>query len=104
MMTGCLGIHVTHEHPVYVSEPVPVVAVGADVAVSEPPPAAVQETVVAAPGPEYIWIGGYWGREGGHWRWEAGHWARPPRRGAVWVAPKYYHRSGHDVWVPGSWR
>ncbi len=95
--TGC----VVHE---YGGAPEPGVAVGGEVVVNEPPPAPVEETVIAAPGPGFIWIGGFWGWNGGHWHWERGHWARPPHHGAVWVAPHYYHRGGRHVWVHGGWK
>jgi hypothetical protein len=96
-VTGC----VVHTQPVYTTAPPPpapvVVAANGETVVTEAPPPLVQETVIAAPGPGFIWIGG-------HWRWEGGHWARPPCRSAVWVARHCYHRGGRHVWVRGGWR
>ena len=121
---GCLGIHVKHETPVYTSEapPAPVVVTtpavtttttettgpvvtSPEVTVPEPPPTApVEQTVVEpAPGPQYVWVDGYYEWKGTHWHWKKGHWERPPHHGAVWVAPKYSSYHGHYVWVPGTW-
>jgi outer membrane lipoprotein SlyB len=57
----------------------------------EPPPPRV-ETVVIAPGPGYVWIGGEWVWRGG-WVWMGGHWGYPPYPGAIWV---------HSTWHRGS--
>ena len=96
--TGCT-VH-TYTQPGYATADV---GVGGEVYVNEPPPAPVSETIVAAPGPGFVWVGGYWGWGGGRWRWEGGHWARPPHAGARWVGPRYYTRSGRHVWVHGEW-
>jgi hypothetical protein len=32
------------------------------------------EPVLVAPGPGYIWIGGYWSWTGGRHVWSRGHW------------------------------
>ena len=41
------------------------------------------------PGPDYLWIDGYWYAEGGRYRWHAGYWTRRPYKGALWVGPRY---------------
>ena len=41
------------------------------------PPAPLPETVVVAPGPDYIWVGGAWVWLGGRWVWHRGYWYRP---------------------------
>jgi len=70
--------------------------------VAETPPPAPVETMVVAPGPGYVWVGGEWIWNGG-WVWMAGHWIVPPYPHAVWVhgywgrGPHGYHR------VPGHW-
>jgi outer membrane lipoprotein SlyB len=66
-----------------------------------PPPPA--ETVVVAPGPDYVWIGGEWVWNDG-WVWVGGHWGYPPRPHAVWIVGRSWHdRYGwhHDR---GHWR
>jgi uncharacterized protein YcfJ len=71
--------------------------------VPQPPPPPRVETVVMAPGPGYVWIGGEWMWNGG-WVWTGGHWGYPPYPHSVWVGgnwnhgPRGWHRS------PGHWR
>jgi outer membrane lipoprotein SlyB len=71
------------------------------VVVSEPPPAVPVETVIVAPGPGYVWVGGEWAWNGG-WYWVSGRWCLPPYPHAIWVGgswgrgPHGWHRySGH---------
>jgi outer membrane lipoprotein SlyB len=73
------------------------------VVVAQPPPPPPIETIVVAPGPDYVWIGGEWAWNGG-WIWVAGHWGYPPYPHAVWVRG-YWGRGSHG-WsrVPGHWR
>jgi hypothetical protein len=40
--------------------------------------------VPAQPGPEFMWIDGYWYPQGGHYLWHDGYWSRPPYEGAYW--------------------
>jgi WXXGXW repeat (2 copies) len=58
-----------------------------------PPPPA--EVIVAAPGPGYLWIGGYWGWAGGRHVWTPGRWTQP-RPGYRWV-PRGWNQG------PGGW-
>ena len=57
-----------------------------------PPPLQV-EVVPVAPGPAYIWIGGYWGWNLGRHVWIGGRWGLPPARGYAWV-PGVWGRHG----------
>src|ERR1700690_3490101 len=68
---------------------------------TEAPPPPPVETVVLAPGPGFIWIGGDWVWND-RWVWRAGYWSRPPYPHAVWVGGYWgrgphgwYRRSGH---------
>ncbi len=54
-----------------------------------PPPAPRVYRVPRQPGPDYVWIEGYWYPQGTHYRWLNGYWTRPPYEGAYWVAPYY---------------
>lgn len=69
----------------------------------EPPPPAPVETVVVAPGPDYVWVGGEWAWSG-RWYWVSGRWCAPPHPQAIWVSgswgrgPHGWHR------YPGRWR
>ena len=67
------------------------------------PPAPPADTMVVAPGPGYVWIGGEWVWNGG-WVWVGGHWAYPPHPRAIWVRG-YWWRDYHGWhWSPGYWR
>jgi outer membrane lipoprotein SlyB len=71
--------------------------------VSESPPPAPAETIVAAPGPDYVWINGEW-IWNGRWVWAGGHWGYAPYPHAVWVGG--YWARGPYGWrrEPGHWR
>jgi outer membrane lipoprotein SlyB len=73
------------------------------VVVQQAPPPPPVETVVVAPGPDYVWIGGEW-EWNGRWIWVTGHWGYPPHPHAVWVRG-YWGRGPHG-WskAPGHWR
>lgn len=74
------------------------------VVVQQAPPPPPVETVVVAPGPDYIWIDGEWVWQGGCWVWIGGHWAYPPRPHAVWIVGRTWH--DHYGWhcERGYWR
>ena len=72
--------------------------------VDRAPPAAYNEVVTVAPGPGYVWVGGYYGWSGRDYLWNRGYWSLPARGYTTW-SPGYWHRHdrGH-YWVPGQWR
>ena len=53
------------------------------------PPLPPSEVVIVQPGPEYVWVPGYYGYSGGNYVWVSGQWRVPP--------------SGHHTWVPARW-
>jgi len=65
-----------------------------------PPPPPVVAYRPVNPGPGYYWVDGYYYPVGPRYVWRQGYWARPPYRGAVWVAPRY---SGKRYYG-GYWR
>jgi hypothetical protein len=69
-----------------------------------PPPPVRVEAFGPAPGPGYVWVGGYWGWRGGNYTWIGGNWARPPRAHAVWVAPRWESYRGRYRFYEGRWR
>jgi len=75
----------------------------ANIIVQSPPPPPPTETVVTAPGPGYVWIGGEWVWNG-RWVWVGGHWAQPPNPRAVWI--NGYWWKDYQGWhrTPGYWR
>src|SRR4029077_304746 len=78
-------------------------AAPAPAVVAEAPPAPPAETVVVAPGPEYVWMPGEWVWNG-RWVWTGGCWILPPYPHAVWVGG--YWGRGPYGWhrYPGHWR
>jgi len=60
------------------------------------PPAAQVEVVGVAPGPGYVWIGGFWDWAGGRHVWVPGYWGRG-RAGYEWVPHRW-------VAVDRGWR
>jgi hypothetical protein len=73
------------------------------VVVSGPPPAPVHEERPAAPGPQALWVAGYWHWTGMQYAWIPGHWEAPPA-GAVWAAPKVTTQDGRYIYESGGWR
>jgi hypothetical protein len=55
-----------------------------------PPPAPrVIRVHPPRPGPDYLWVDGYWYPVGGHYQWHEGYWTRAAYEGARWVGPHY---------------
>jgi len=72
-------------------------------ATQAPPPAPV-ETVVVAPGPGYLWVGGEWAWQGSGWVWVGGHWMLPPYPHAIWIAGRSWHDRYGWHHARGYWR
>ena len=70
-----------------------------DVHIGTPPPAPRAYRVPPQPGPDYLWVDGYWYPEGGQYRWHNGYWTHPPYPDAYWVAPYY----GRGRYYAGHW-
>lgn len=86
---GCVVSPLYPRYDRYSSEEGPVV--------NTAPPPSQYEAMPAAPGPGYVWIGGYWGWNLGRHVWIGGRWMLPPAAGHAWV-PGYWGRHG------GGWR
>jgi hypothetical protein len=77
------------------------------IAIGPPPPPRVVAVVPASPGPDFVWVGGYWYPVGGQYRWHEGYWTRPPYVGAHWVgahwvAPVHDGARFHDGYWDGA--
>jgi hypothetical protein len=70
-----------------------------DVRIGTPPPPPRVYRVPVQPGPDYIWVEGYWYPAGQRYVWHNGYWTHPPYAGAYWVAP--YYREGR--YYAGRW-
>jgi hypothetical protein len=77
-----------------------------NITVDAPPPPPRHEVIVGVrPGPDYIWIDGYWEGTPGHYTWVGGRWDRPPHPHATWYAPRWEKdHDGHYHQVKGEWR
>lgn len=80
------------------------IGIGVDIHAGPPARRVEHYDMRSRPGPDYVWIDGYWAGEPGHYRWVAGRWDRPPHPGARWVAPRWDHRGGNYVFIQGGWR
>jgi hypothetical protein len=56
-----------------------------------PPQPRVVRVLPQRPGPDYLWVNGYWYPVGNHWRWHKGYWTLAPYPGATWYAPHFSH-------------
>lgn len=68
------------------------------------PPPVVVERRVAPPGPEYVWVGGFYRWTGIEYVWVGGRYERPPRPRAVWVPGRWVHGRRGWYFVDGRWR
>jgi YXWGXW repeat-containing protein len=57
--------------------------------IGPPPPPRVVRVLPPRPGPEFVWIEGYWYPVGNHYKWHGGYWTRSPYPGARWMVPHY---------------
>lgn len=67
------------------------------------PPAPRREVRVARPGPDYVYVNGYWHDNSGRWGWIPGRWERPAAPRATWVAPQYIRTGRGTIYQPGHW-
>jgi hypothetical protein len=71
-----------------------------------PPPPRVVRVVPHRPGPQYVWVDGYWYPEHGRYAWHNGYWTIPPYRSAYWVQPRWdrgQYYGGHWNGDRGRW-
>ena len=79
---------------------------GRDYAISvdvPPPPLPVYEQPVI-PGPDYIWVPGYWGwTDDVGYYWVPGTWVLAPEPGLLWTPGYWAWNDGMYVFYPGYW-
>jgi hypothetical protein len=66
-------------------------------------PAIRHEVVTERPGPNHVWIKGYWHHTGEAWAWNEGRWMEPPQPHAHWVAARYQKVHDGTRYTPGHW-
>jgi WXXGXW repeat (2 copies) len=90
---------------VYVNSPPPYQPQPDEVIVQQEPPADNPDVVVGvAPGPDYVWVGGFYAWDGSRYAWRRGEWRRPVRPGMVWERDRYERSNGGWRHVQGHWR
>lgn len=72
--------------------------------VSVRPPRAIVEFRSEAPGPDHVWIEGYYRWDGNSYGWVPGHWERVPSGRRHWVPGRWRSYRGQWYWVEGHWR
>jgi hypothetical protein len=68
------------------------------------PPPPVREVVIAAPGPGFVWIDGYYRGGRGDYEWVPGRWERVPPGYRRWEPARWRHARGGYFFVDGRWR
>jgi hypothetical protein len=85
----------------------PLAEVSVNIVIDAPPPPPRHEVVIERdrPGPNYVWVDGYWDGAPGHYVWVAGRWDHPPHPNGKWFAPHWdKDRDGHYHMTKGEWR
>jgi WXXGXW repeat (2 copies) len=77
------------------------VAVGISVRVG-PPALPVYEQPIC-PGPDYIWVPGYWAYGQDGYYWVPGTWVLAPEPGYLWTPGWWGFDDGAYLWHPGYW-
>jgi hypothetical protein len=63
--------------------------VSVNIRIGQPPAPRVVHAVPARPGPNFVWVQGYWYPVNNRYVWHDGYWTRPPYESAHWVQPRY---------------
>jgi hypothetical protein len=66
------------------------------------PPPPRDEAPTLQPGPEHVWITGYWKWTGINYEWVDGRWVKA-KKGKVWVPGEWKQVGAHWAWKPGKW-
>jgi len=64
------------------------VSIGISIGPPPPPPPEVR-VLPPTPGPEFVWVEGYWYPVKKKYKWHPGYWTQAPYPGARWVVPHY---------------
>lgn len=70
--------------------------VSVGVRIGPPPAPRVVRVAPNRPGPDYVWVDGYWYPVRGHYVWHDGYWTRPPYRNGRWIAPRWERGQFYD--------
>jgi WXXGXW repeat (2 copies) len=106
-LAGGLGLLSLAALPISASAASPFLGdISLNIVVDAPPPPPRTEVIVGvSPGPDYVWIGGYWDGAPGHYTWVGGRWDHPPHGHGQWFAPHWDKgHDGHYHQTKGEWR
>jgi WXXGXW repeat (2 copies) len=67
------------------------------------PPALRHERPGPRPGPNHVWVAGFWDSDGARWRWIPGRWEQRAAPDAYWIAPRYVRSTRGYIYEPGHW-
>ncbi len=70
--------------------------------IGPPPPPRIVHVRPLCPGPDFVWVDGYWYPVGNHYKWHDGYWTRPVYPGARWVEPHHDGDRFHDGYWEGE--
>jgi hypothetical protein len=105
---GGLGLLAVAAMPAPAASITPLLAgITVNVEIDAPPPPPRHEIVIERdrPGPDFVWVEGFWDGSPGHYVWVAGHWDRPPHGHGHWNAPHWDRdHDGHYHMTRGEWR
>jgi hypothetical protein len=95
---------VVEQRPVYAQpQPPPPPPTAIVIVEREPPPPRI-ERIPPSPGPDHVWIAGFWFWQNGRHVWMHGHYAKRPNPRAEWEAGRWDHRPNGWIWIEGRWR
>ncbi|MDR1720394.1 MAG: YXWGXW repeat-containing protein [Dysgonamonadaceae bacterium] len=65
----------------------------------------IEAPIIAAPGPNYVWIDGYWTWDNRYreYVWVQSHWALVPYQGAYWIPGYWELYGGRYRWIDACW-
>jgi hypothetical protein len=69
-----------------------------------PPAPIVEGPYGVAPGPDFIWVPGFYDWDGGSWAWRHGGWRRRPHPRDQWVPPRWEHQRNGYRRTGGGWQ
>lgn len=72
------------------------------VSIGAPPPPLLIVAPSPYPGPDFVWIEGYWYPVKHQYKWHRGYWTRPPYERARWVAPRHNGERFHGGYWDGD--
>ncbi len=87
-----------------VPPPPPLPSLEMRIVAAEPPPPPGEIVVRGErPGPDYVWVGGFYDWQGDDWVWVPGHWIAPPEPTVRWVSARYVRVDGGFRYEPPHW-